>query len=163
MAALGCEDLGTAARKQQRLVLDPFGSGVMRAVSIMQAPPREGWTLKFTPSGEPVYVTDDGRILVQMLETTDAAGRRWRHVLAFLPMDLAGLSGQLAGAFFGQGARVHVEEPIETPGGSHVLVRLHRCLHGDVAGPPPPARPRARARTARRLGVTRPAYLRVVS
>jgi hypothetical protein len=134
----------------------------MRAVSIVDAPPRAPWGVRHTSAGEPVYVTDDGRMLVQLLETTDGAGRRWRHVLAFLPVDFTDNPRDLARAFFGDETPVHVEDAIVTPGGSHALVRLHRCIDAAIAGPPPPPTQRRRARRTPAARPVRASHLKLL-
>jgi hypothetical protein len=158
--------------RQQRLARDPLGSGRMCAVGILKVPPPAGWSLCSTPSGEPVYLGDDRRSVVQVVDTRDAGGRRWRHVYVFLARAPSAAGGAEARALAepfialdlpgASGAEVFADPPVMDPRGRHVLVRVHarlgsaRAPLGRRAQPVPAGTLRARADRS-------PTHLRLVS
>ncbi len=130
-----------APLRQPKLILDPFGSGRTRPASFIQAPPAAGWVLDHTRTGEPVYVTEDARVLVQIFETIDDRGLAWRHAFVLLPVGV-GLPVDFCGRIFLDGPPVRRDPPVPTPGGTHFLLQLHQQLEERARRPRQGARPR---------------------
>lgn len=136
--------------RQHRLMRDPFGSGLMRPVRVMQLPPPEGWSLSRTTEGEPVYVSADCSELVQLLEMRDSEGRAWRHAFVMLPRPVDLARARFLAWFFLGDARLWFdpcESPVDSP---YAMVRFHHCVTRDEDGPPAPWRRHTRRQSRRR-------------
>jgi hypothetical protein len=139
----------TPSLRQRTIILDPFGSGRTRPASFIQAPPAAGWVLDRTSNGEPVYVTEDARVLVQIFETTDESGSPFRHAFVLLPVGVA-LPSDFCSRIFVEGPEVRRDPPMPTPGGTHFLLQLHQQLEERARRPRVGARGRKASAEPRR-------------
>ena len=128
--------------RQRRFILDPFGSGAMRPVNLIQTPAPHGFRLRYTQNGEPAYVSANEDLFVQLLETVDNEGRTWRHAFVALPAPIDYLRAmELCALFLGHGVKTWSDQRKGPLGSGYAMARFHQCMSGYTAGPPAPWRP----------------------
>jgi hypothetical protein len=125
--------------RQRRFILDPFGSGLMRPVNLIQTPAPHGFRLRYTQAGEPAYVSANEDLFVQLLETVDPEDRAWRHAFVALPAPIDYMRAmELCALFLGQGVKTWSDQRKGPLGSGYAMVRFHQCMSGTADGPPAP-------------------------